>query len=40
MKPEYQNALLGWSDYVDIDCELPDKDMPEGYYGRNTNIPR
>lgn len=40
VKREYHEIIailfsLGWDDYVDIDCELPDEHMPKEYKYRN-----
>ncbi len=42
IKKEYHSIVrslfsLGWDDYVDLDCELPDEDMPQEYFSRNPN---
>ena len=41
IKEKYHSTVkllfsLGWNDYVDLECELPTKDMPEEYYRRKT----
>ena len=39
IKEKYHSTVtillsLGWNDYVDLECELPTKDMPQEYYER------
>ena len=43
IKKEYHNTIailysLGWDDILDVDCELPENDMPEEYKRRHPWI--
>jgi len=43
IKKEYHNTIavlysLGWDDILDVDCELPDDDMPQDYKTRHPWI--
>ncbi|MEO5886311.1 MAG: hypothetical protein ABIQ77_01490 [Anaerolineales bacterium] len=42
IKREYHETMailfsLGWDDFLDIDCELPDEDMPQEYKSRHPS---
>jgi hypothetical protein len=44
LKEEYHLTMgklfsLGWNETLDVDCELPDKDMPEEYNRRHPYVP-